>query len=251
MQHKDAGSILQIRCNKIISSGEKPTDENLIKLSNNIRKYGVLQPITIRPYKYGLYKIISGERRFSASKLAGFSTVPCIIIDADNKTSAMMKFIENTFRKQTDIFDEAASIRNLIIDYNLSLKELSDILSCDISDVIDKLKLLHFSRENIIKIKNSNLTFNQCKSLLKLENTEFFDKITDEIITYGMNEIQTEEYVNKILKNTRYNYIFKDLKIFTNTISNAIEKIKNAGINVVFNENENEEKIEYNIIISK
>ena len=251
MQNKDAGSIILIRCNKIISSCNKPTDENLGKLSNNIRKYGVIQPITVRPLQYGMYEIISGERRFSASKLAGLSYVPCIIIDTDKKTSAIMNFIENTFRKQLSLFDEANSIKTLIIDYKLTLDEVSDILLCDVSDVIDKLKLLHFSRENIIKSENANLTFNQCKSLLKLEDTEFFDKTLEEIITTGMNDFQTEEYVKKILKNKRNSYIFKDLRIFTNTISNAVEKIKNSGTDVIFDKNENDDKIEYNIVIYK
>lgn len=251
MQNKDAGSIILIRCNKIISSCNKPTDENLSKLSNNIRKYGVLQPITVRPLEYGMYEIISGERRFTASKLAGLSYIPCIIINTDKKTSAVMNFIENTFRKQLSLFDEANSIKTLILDYKLTLDEISDILSCDISDVIDKLKLLHFSRENMIKAENSNLTFNQCKSLLKLEDTEFFDKTLDEIITSGMNDFQTEEYVKKILKNKRNNYIFKDIRIFTNTISNAVEKMKFSGADVIFDKNEDDDKIEYNIVISK
>lgn len=251
MQNKDAGSILLIRCNKIISSCNKPTDENLIRLSDNIKKYGVLQPITVRPSDYGMYEIISGERRFTASKLAGLSFVPCIIINTDKKNSEIIKFIENTFRKQLNFFDEANIIKSLILKYNLTLKEISDIISCDITEVIDKLKLLHFSRENIIKIINSDLTFNQCKSLMRLENTEFFDKTLDEIIDFRMNDFQTEEYVSKILKNERNSYIFKDIKLFTNTISNIVEKIKNSGTDVILNKKEDDEKIEYNIIISK
>lgn len=251
MQNKDAGSIILIRCNKIISSCDKPTDENLGKLSNSIRKHGVLQPITVRPLQYGMYEIISGERRFTASKLAGLSSVPCIIINTDKKTSAVIKFIENTLRKQLSLFDEANSIKALILDYKLTLDEVSDMLSCDISDVIDKLKLLHFSRENIIKAENYNLTFNQCKSLLKLENTEFFDKTLDEIITTGMNDFQTEEYVKKILKNKKNSYIFKDIRIFTNTISNAVDKMRSSGAEIIFNKKENDERIEYNIMISK
>lgn len=251
MQHKDAGSILLIRCNKIISLCEKPTDENLVKLSSSIRKHGILQPITVRPVKYGMYEIISGERRFIASKLAGFSSVPCIVINTDEKTSAIMKFIENTFRKQLSLFDEADIIKTLILDHKLTFDEISDILSCDISDVIDKLKLLHFSHENMVKAKNFNLTFNQCKSLLKLEDTEFFDKTLDEIIASGMNDFQTEEYVKKILKNKRNSYIFKDVRIFTKTISNAVEKLKSSCSDVFFDVKEDDKKIEYNIVISK
>lgn len=251
MQNEDAGRIVLIRCNKIISSNRKNTDTDISKLSNNIRKNGVIQPLTVRPLDYGMYEIISGERRFSASKLAGLSSVPCIVINTDARTSAAMGFIENSFRKNYSLFDEADIIKSLILDHKYTIDEISDMLSCDIFDVINKLKILHFSHENRIKAENFCLSFRQCKALLKLEDTELFDKILDDVITFYMNDFQTEEYVEKILKNKRNTLVFKDIKIFTNTISNAIEKMKSAGINVISKKNETEEKIEYNIVISK
>ena len=86
MQNDRAGEIIIISCNKIIPS-EKVTDKNIEKLSESIKRYGLLQPIKVRPQKYGYYEIISGNRRFVAAKLAGLINVACIITDIDEKTS--------------------------------------------------------------------------------------------------------------------------------------------------------------------
>ncbi len=251
MQTEDAGRIILIRCNKIITPNNKPTDENISKLSNNIRKNGILQPISVRPLNYGMYEIISGKRRFTAAKLAGLTSIPCIIINSDKKTSAAHNFIENYFRKTHSLFDEADTIKSLILDYQYTIDEISDMLCCDIFDVINKLKILHFSRENRIKAENSHLTFRQCIALSKLEDTGLFDETLDEIINSHLNDFQTEKYVEKLLKNKRNTAIYKDIRLFTNTISNTIEKMKSAGINVISDKKETDEKIEYNIVISK
>lgn len=250
MQKKIAGEIVIINCDKIVPT-EKVTDDNIAKLSENIRKYGLLQPIKIRPQKYGLYEIISGNRRFAASKLAGIREIACIIIDVDERNSEKIGFIENYFIKKPDFIEESEKIRDLIINYKYTIDELSDMLCTDISGIINKLKILHFSRENRIKIKLSGITYNQCISLLKLENTDFFNNALDTVITDKMNEEQTEKFVSDFLKEKRNTVAFKDFKIFTNTISHTVEKMKSWGIDAEYIQKENEDKINLYITIPK
>ena len=253
MQNEYAGQIIFIKCNKIIfpDNIKIKKDDNILKLSENIRKNGLIQPISIRPVKYGLYEIISGKRRFSALKLAGYTTVPCMIIDIDDKKSAAYGFIENSFKINYSLFDEADILKSLILDYKYTIDEISSILSTDIFEIINKLKILHFSKENRIKAENANLTFSQCISLLKLENTEFFDRTLDAVIENHLNDFQTEDFVNKLLSDKRNIVIFKDIRLFTNTISNAVNRMKSAGINAESIKNENDEKIEFIITIPK
>lgn len=253
MQTESAGKIVLIRCNKINPSKLKRNslNDNISELSESIKKHGFLQPLSVRPINYGMYEIISGNRRLSAAKLAGISSVPCIITDTDEKTAAKMNFIENSFRKNYSVFKEADIIKSLILCYNFSIDDVSDMIFCENSEIINKLRLLHFSRENRIKAENSSLTFGQCKSLMKLENTEFFNTAINEIINEKFNDLQTEEYVNKILKNLHNTVIFKDLRIFANTISNAVEKMKLSGIHVLYDKKEDEEKISFSITIFK
>ncbi len=251
MTQKIAGQIVFTECNKIFTQNDNLNDcyDYFLKLSENIKKYGILNPILIRPVKYGMYEIISGKKRFKAAKLSGFTSVPCIIIDTDEKTGACINFIENYFHGSQDVFKKSKEIKKLILDYKYTIDEVSDILGEDIFEVINRLKILNFTQENKIKIKNSGLSYNQCLMLTKLDDTENFDKILDEIISEHLNDFQTEELINKILKNKKSKVTFKDIKLFTNTIENAIDKMKNFGINVVSDKTENEEKIEYSIII--
>lgn len=252
MQNKYAGQIIFVKCNKIVSSDNcKSKNDDITKLSDNIKKNGLIQPISIRPVKYGLYEIISGERRFAASKLAGLTSVPCLIMDIDRRKSVSLNFIENSFRKSYSLFDEADILKSLILDHKYTIDEISSMLSIDVFEVINKLKILHFSRENRIKAENANLTFLQCVSLLRLENTELFDKTLDAVIENHLNDFQTEDFVNKLLREKRNTIIFKDIRIFTNTISNAVNKMKSAGINAESIKTENEEKIEFIITIPK
>lgn len=251
MHDENAGQIKYIECNKIISESDERTHSDIIKLSESIRKYGIIQPVTVRPVKYGLYEIISGKRRFKAAKLAGFSNIPCIIMNIDYKTSAAYNYIENSFRKNFDYFEEAETIKNLIIEHQYTIKEISSLLCIDIFDVINKLKILHFSEENKIKIKNAKLNFNQCILLLKLEDTEFFEKAIDAVTANFLNENQTKELVNKLMSDRRNTIIFKDIRIFSNTILHAVEKMNSAGIKTDYTETETNENIIYSIIVSK
>ncbi len=250
MQNKSAGEIVVISCSKIIPS-EKVTDKNIEKLSQSIKKHGLLQPIKIRPQKYGFYEIINGNRRFTAAKLAGLMSVSCIITDTDERTSKMVGFIENHFCRNLDFIEESEKIKDLIINHKYTIDEISDMLCTDIFSVVNKLRILHFSRENRIKIKNSGMTYNQCITLLKLENTEYFDSAVDAVITNKMNEEQTEKFVSKLMSEKRNTVVFKDIKIFTNTISHTVEKMKSWGIDTEYNQTENDDKIEFYIAVSK
>ncbi|MBP3329812.1 MAG: ParB/RepB/Spo0J family partition protein [Clostridia bacterium] len=252
MQNEYAGQIIFVKCNKIISSvNTKNKTENIEKLSDNIRKNGLLQPINIRPVKYGLYEIISGQRRFTACKLAGLTSVPCVIMNIDSKISAAFNFIENSFRKEYGLFEQSDIIKTLIIEHKYTIDEISSMMSADISEVINRLKILHFSGENRIKAENAKLTFSQCVSLLKLEDTEYFDKTIDAVIENHLNDFQTEDFVNKLLREKRNTVVFKDIRIFTNTISHAVEKMKSAGIDAQSTKTETDEKIEISISIPK
>lgn len=250
MQKNNAGEIVIISCNKIIPN-KKVNDKNIEKLSESIKKYGLLQPIKIRPEKYGLYEIISGNRRFAALKLAGIRNVACIISDIDERESKMVGFIENHFTEKPDFLEESEKIKDLIVDCKYSIDDISDILCEDIFDIVNKLRILHFSRENRIKIKNSGITYNQCITLLKLENTEYFDNAIDAVISNNLNENQTEKFISKLLSKNKNTAVFKDIKIFTNTILHVIERIKSGGINAEYKQSEDEDKIEFYITIPK
>lgn len=251
MQGEIIGKIISIKCSKIVCGKNTPFKKDILRLSENIKKNGVLYPLCVRPLNYGMFEIVSGNRRLKAAKLAGFTQVPCVIIDIDERTSAAFNFIENSLKTDYTAFEESDYIKSLIIDYNYTIDELSSILSLNVQEIIKRLKILHFSKDNRIIAEKENFSIEQCVQLLKLENTDFFDKAVRITAKNHLSYFQTEKYVNIILNNKRSTVLFKDLKIFINTIAHTIEKMKSAGINVIADKNENEEKIEYKIIIYK
>ena len=94
-------------------------EEGLSDLSESIRQYGVLQPLTVRRDTMGGFELVAGERRLRASKLAGLREVPCILIDATEKQSGLLALVENLQRCDLDFFEEAEGIRNLIRQFGL------------------------------------------------------------------------------------------------------------------------------------
>lgn len=251
MQSDVVGKIVLIKCSKIVCNKNTTSEKDILRLSENIKKNGILYPLCVRPANYGMFEIVSGNRRLKAAKLAGFTQVPCIIIDIDEKTAAAFDFIDNSLKIDYTAFEKSDCIKSLIIDYNYTIDELASILSLDVREIIKSLKILHFSKDNRIKAESENFSCEQCIQLLRLENTEFFDKAVSAAAKNHLNAHQTEKYVNKILNDKRNTVLFKDLKIFVNTIAHTVEKMKSAGINVIADKDENEEKIEYKIVIYK
>lgn len=243
------GNVVLININKIIPQNKNLDPEYISRLSESIKKNGIIQPILIRSVNYGLYETVCGNKRLKASKLAGLKNVPCVLTDIDEKSGVLLNAVDNSFKSDNNLFYKAELFKSLIIDYGYSIDEISDKLNIDIFEVINNLKMLNFSRKNKIKIINSNLSYNQCLMLTKLENTEYFDDILDEILINNLSDFQTKELIDKTLKNKRNTAIFKDIRIFTNTIENAINRMKSAGISAEIKKTENSDKIEYSILI--
>ncbi len=254
-EYKVAGQILLIPCNKIITDRIHPRKNidgsELIKFSNNIKNNGIIIPITVRPIKYNRYEVINGVMRLRAAKLAGMSFIPSIIIKTDNKQKLLFSLYENHFRKNLDFFEEAEIISNLLKYENINIEYIAETLSLNINDIKNKLKLLYFPRETKIKIINYGITEKHCIELLKLDNNEDIDTVISEIIKNRFNVYQTSQFIKNYKNKQKQTILFKDLKVFTNTINHTITTMKKSGINVSSSIEEDDEFINYSISILK
>jgi ParB/RepB/Spo0J family partition protein len=104
-------------------------EEALAALADSIREHGVIQPIAVRESDNGYYKIIAGERRWRASKLAGLTEIPAIIITADDRKAAELSMIENLQREDLDPIEEAQAFRRLIEEFDLKQDEVAERVS--------------------------------------------------------------------------------------------------------------------------
>lgn len=255
---RSAGQVLLIPNEKIFPNPNQPRrvfdQGELVNLAISIRMNGILQPITVREIEKG-YELVSGERRLRASRLAGMLMVPCIVIDANAMKSAIFSLIENLQRQNLGYFEEALAIERLMSEYGLSQEEAAKRLGKAPSTVSNKLRLLTLPTEVQKILLESNLSERHARALLKLDEPDIMPCLK-RIIEKKMSVTQAEAYIESIIeqknkpkRTTRR--MFSDVKIFLNTINNAVETMQSAGINAEVKRQEDENNFIYEITIPK
>jgi ParB family chromosome partitioning protein len=202
------------------------------------------------------YEIVSGERRLRAAKELGMETVPCVIMDINEESSAEISIIENLIREDLNIFEQAQAIEALIDTYNLTQEEIARRLSNSQSFVANKLRLLRLStseRELIIK---NNLTERHARALLRVYDPILREKLLNDIIEQGLNVGKSEELIESTISKDnnikiRQRNGYKDIKSFYSMIDRAVDSVKSSGVNIKSRRIENDDFVELTILISK
>ena len=249
--------IIKIRPNKA-QPRKQFCEEELKSLSRSIAENGVLQPVTVRKISASEYELVTGGRRLRASALAGLKKVPCIIVKCTDKESAIYALLENLQRADLGIFEEARGISRLIRRYGLTQEQAAEQLGKNQSTIANKLRLLRLSGEEQEWIENSGLSERHARALLKLENETSRREVLSQVISEGLNVVQTEKLVNLKLqsapnKNPRgvSKAVIKDFRIFLNTINKAVDVMRLAGIDAKTHTSDNDDFIEYTIKVPK
>ena len=233
--------------------------ESLNRLAESIKKYGILQPLTVRKvekksmFSIFQYELIAGERRLRASKLIGLKEVPCIIIDTDTKTSAALAIIENLHRDDLNIFEQAAAIASLIELHKLTQEQIAEQLSLTQAAIANKLRLLRLTEAEKNVILTNNLTERHARALLRIRSISERMEVLAYIVNHSLNVKQSEEYINKLInpdqkEESTYHI---DYKSIVANLAKFVEHSRNGGINVKTTQSETETDIIYTISIPK
>ncbi|WP_042835464.1 nucleoid occlusion protein [Thermoanaerobacter ethanolicus] len=237
--------------------------KNLQELSESIKVYGVLQPITVRMVGNNSYELVAGERRLKASKLAGLTEIPAIIVNAQDEDAAVLALIENLQREDLNFIEEAEGYYNLINDHHLTQEQLAKMLGKSQSTIANKLRILKLSKEIKEKLLENDLTERHARALLRLPDEELQKKALEVIVKKKLNVSQTEkliqDMIDKITKqqeetkkaNKKMMKFYKDIRIFVNTVKQAVDLMKKSGVPAEYIENDMEEYVEFVIKISK
>lgn len=234
------------------------------ELSESIKKYGVIQPITVRRISADSYELIAGERRLRASICAGLLRVPAIVSDLSDNDAAVVALIENIQRENLSFLEEAEAYRNLLYRHGFTQEELAKKIGKSQSAVANKVRLLKLPSVVRGIIEESALTERHARAILRLETEELQLKALLHITDEGLNVAQTDELIEKMLtpepkaktemetppQKTKQSP-FKDVRIFVNTIRHAIAVMKQNGIEAVSEERESDGFYEYLIQIPK
>ena len=144
-------------------------EEELQALSESIAIHGVIQPLTVRELPSGYYQIIAGERRWRASRMAGLSEIPAVIIEADDKKSMELALIENLQRQDLNAMEEALGYRSLMDDYGLTQEEASARVGKSRSAVANALRLLQLPEPIAQMLRDGKLTAGHARAILKIK----------------------------------------------------------------------------------
>ena len=175
-------------------------DEKLEQLAESIKKHGIIQPLIVqRDGK--TYKIVTGERRWRAARLAGCQTVPVIVRELSGKQVMEVALIENLQREDLNPIEEAEAYKKLINDYGLTQEEISATVGKSRPAIANSLRLLSLN-ENIKNLLISgDISSGHARALIPLEDTDIQLKAAEIIIKKSLNVRDTELLVKRITSN--------------------------------------------------
>ena len=267
MRLKKDKVVFQLPIDKIRSNPYQPRKyfnrAALEELSESIKAYGVLQPITVRKMSGGYYELVAGERRLRASEMAGLETIPAILMQVSDSDSAVMAFIENIQRQKLSFLEEAEGYKHMMEDYGLTQEELAVKLSKSQSSIANKLRVLKLEDSVKKLLLEYHFTERHARALLKLPDEETRLFVLAQMVQEEMNVKKTEELVEATLEEMRPRPVEKgeqrekryvrssDFRLFTNTIKQSVEVIRRSGMDVVYEDKQDEEGCEIVIRIRR
>ena len=194
---KTVGSIAEIEISKIEANPFQPRtkfeEEALQELSQSIKELGIIQPVTVRKLGYDKYQLISGERRFRASQLAGLTQIPAYVRIANDQSMLEMALVENIQRAELDAIEVAISYQRLIEECKLTQEEMSQRVGKKRSTISNYLRLLKLPAEIQNGIRSNHLSMGHARALVNIENPESQLELYRQILEETLSVRKTEE----------------------------------------------------------
>ena len=195
--HHVKSGIADININNIEANPHQPRtrfdEDALLELSNNIGQIGLIQPITVREIGENRYQIISGERRWRASKMAGLEQIPAYIRKTNDEEILLHSLVENVQREDLDPIEIAVSYQRLIEECNLTQEQLSEKVSKPRTTVTNFMRLLKLPPEMQAGIINREISIGHAKVLSGINDSEIQIKLYTEIIANDLTVRKAEE----------------------------------------------------------
>ncbi len=195
------GSIVELKINDIAPNADQPRkqfdQEKLQELAASIRENGIIQPIIVCRAEKG-YKIVAGERRWRASRLAGLTVVPAIVRELTNLQVLQHALIENIQRQDLNPLEEALALEKLISDHAMTQESLAIVVGRSRPAIANTLRLLNLPESIRHHLMNEELTAGHARALLGLPNEEAQVKAANLIMTKELNVRETEKLVKRL-----------------------------------------------------
>ncbi len=196
------GNVVELDLNSIEVNPFQPrsnfNDEALQELASSIRELGIIQPITVRKLDFNKYQLVSGERRFRASKLVGLETIPAYIRIANDQESLEMALVENIQRQDLDPIEIALSYQRLIDEIQLTQEKMSDRVGKKRSTITNYLRLLKLDPIIQTGMRDGFLTMGHGRALVNVEKKKDQLALYERILSDKLSVRQTEHLVKSL-----------------------------------------------------
>jgi len=177
--------------------------EALNELAESIKVHGIIQPITVRRLSAHQFQLISGERRFQASKIAGLKAVPAYIRTADDQQMLEMALIENIQRENLNPIEVALSYQRLISECNLKQEELGDRVGKNRSTVTNYLRLLKLPPDIQIALRDNKLSMGHARAIISIENSDSQLYVFKKILSEDLSVRKVEELARQLMSEAK------------------------------------------------
>ncbi len=200
-----AGSVSNILLSLVEANPFQPrvdfNDVALHELSESIKHQGIIQPITVRKMGHDHYQIISGERRFKASKLAGLESIPAYVRIANDQGMLEMALVENIQRENLNALEIAISYHRLMDECNISQEELADKVGKDRTTVTNYLRLLKLPPQIQTAVRDGKITMGHARAIINVNDVGLQLKIYNDIIQNELSVRKVEDLVRETARN--------------------------------------------------
>ena len=254
----ESGKVQLIRLDRIKPNPSQPRrifdPVGLQELAESIRQHGILQPLTVRRTADGL-ELVAGERRLRAARLAGLREVPCIFVSVDEEQSGMLALVENLQRRDLDYLEEAEGLARLMERYGLSQEQAARKVGKSQSAVANKLRILRHPPQVLDALRRTGLTERHARALLRLPEELRYEAV-EQMARRGYTVAQAEKYIELLLQASpadrkQPKYLFRDVRVFLNSLDRNLEMIRSAGIDCACGREETEREIVLTIRLPK
>ena len=230
-------------------------EDTLAELADSIEKYGVLQPLLVRPYGENSYQLIAGERRWRAARLAGLTEVPVVIREMTDEEAAALSLIENLQREDLNPVEEAFGFQKLMEDFSLTQEEAAEKVGKSRPAVANALRLLKLPPEILDLVRGGKISAGHARALLAFPTEAQMLETAKLIVEKGISVRETERLAKKASKpkketqkNTRRASYYEQIEL---TLTEALcrkVRIQNGKndtgtLEIAFNSKEDLERI--------
>jgi ParB family chromosome partitioning protein len=174
-------------------------EAQLTELTQSIAASGVVQPIVVRPLSEGRYQLITGERRWLASRKAGKATIPAIVRQASDEQTLEMTIVENLQRADLNPMEQARAYQRLSHDFKMTQEQMATRTGKERASVANFLRLLRLPEPIQHKVESGDLSFGHARTLLALDSPESITAAAQKVMALSLSVRQTESYIQGLI----------------------------------------------------